>query len=823
VEETPREDEPSRRGRRRCPRGLAAALAVLALLAGGGPLLGDPWYAHYENAERALRDKQWRTAVEQLRQAIERKGDSGVRVRSYGMKVVDYFPYLRLGIAYHELGQYDAALEAFDTEERLGVVRGSGPAANELQQYRQLALAAKREQAGAAGRRAADILAQSVGEARDLAQRGQLDEAMNALGRGLAVVPEDADALALMADLRSRVVARDRARDEAAAAERNLETARQHLAAGRPEQAATLLRQVLAAGANAEASALLTRAQEAIAASVASGERAQRIAEALAAARRLAAAGKTPEALHQLELVLALDPQQAEAAALRTQLAAAQSEATEQTRLDDQLAAAQAHLAAGRFEAALSAANLVLAVDRGQPQALALVGRAYGEISRRLLASPAGGGLGNIPPAIRFADQRQDEGGTLAERVTASEFRLTGMAIDSSPVTISALGPGGRPVPAESRSQQVGDYHVTEFRVESRLPAGGTTFRVVATDTAGLASRSEYAVIYERPWFRSPWLGALGASLAGAAIGGATIGRRRRRRSRLRRRFNPYIAGGPVFDEGLFFGREALLQRILQTIHTNSLLLHGERRIGKTSILHQLRRRLETMEDPEYQFHPVYVDLQGTPEEKFFATLADQVFEALSPTLASADGRPFASRQPALTREAGYSHHDLVRELHELLQSLQAGSTKRIRLVLLIDEVDELNHYDPRVNQKLRSLFMKRFAESLVAVVAGVQIRKEWEKETSPWYNFFEEVAVEPIASASARELVLQPIRGVFRVEPGVAERIAVLSAGRPYLIQRHCLALVNRLHDEGRRTLTLADVESLEQRAASQERDGGH
>ena len=41
----------------------------------------------------------------------------------------------------------------------------------------------------------------------------------------------------------------------------------------------------------------------------------------------------------------------------------------------------------------------------------------------------------------------------------------------------------------------------------------------------------------------------------------------------------------------------------------------------------------------------------------------------------------------------------------------------------LIDEVDELNHYDPRINQGLRSLFMKRFAQSLAAVVAvGVML-----------------------------------------------------------------------------------------------------
>ncbi len=786
---------------------LPTALLALALLASAGPLRADRWYVHYEKAEHALEQEQWRTAVEQLLQAIERKGDSGARVRTYGMKVVDYFPYLRLGIAYHHLGQYEAALQAFDTEERLGVVRGSAEAEAELQRYRQLALDARQRAAGAANQRVDELLRQSLAEARGLAQRGQPDEAMNALARGLAVAPDDREARQLMDDLRSRVAARDRAREEAAAAERYLRAAREQLDAGRPEQAASLLRQVLTVGPNAEASALLTRAQETIAAAVEAGRRAERIGAALAAARRLAVAGKSSEALAQLELVLALDPHHAEASALRAELTAAQGDARQRARLDDEMRSAESHLAAGRFAQALSAANLVLAIDSRQVRALEVVRRAYAEISRQLLAGPAGG---TIPPAIRFADLRREEGGILAERLREAELRLTGVVVDSSPVSIVVHGPGGSLVPAATASQRLGESYVTEFRVRSRLPAGASTFRVVATDGAGLSSSSEYAVVYERPWFRSPWLPAAAVGIPGVGLAGLAVWRRRRRRRRLRRRFNPYVAGGPVFDAGLFFGREPLLQRILQTIHTNSLLLHGERRIGKTSILHQLRQRLEGLDDPEYEFFPVYVDLQGTPEERFFATLADPIFEALAPALAATGA---AERQPALARAGGYSHHDLVRELRDLLAELQAGRTKRVRLVLLVDEVDELNHYDPRVNQALRSLFMKRFAESLVAVVAGVSIRREWEQETSPWYNFFEEVEVEPISDDSARELVRGPIRGVFRVGPGVAERIAALSAGRPYLIQRHCLTLVNRLHEEGRRTLTLADVESLNER----------
>ncbi len=89
-----------------------------------------------------------------------------------------------------------------------------------------------------------------------------------------------------------------------------------------------------------------------------------------------------------------------------------------------------------------------------------------------------------------------------------------------------------------------------------------------------------------------------------------------------------------------------------------------------------------------------------------------------------------------------YGYREFVKDLHGVVKALKNGSTKRIKLALLIDEVDELNDYDPRVNQKLRSLFMRTFADSLVSVVSGVAIKKQWEREGSPWYNFFQEIEV---------------------------------------------------------------------------------
>jgi AAA+ ATPase superfamily predicted ATPase len=233
-----------------------------------------------------------------------------------------------------------------------------------------------------------------------------------------------------------------------------------------------------------------------------------------------------------------------------------------------------------------------------------------------------------------------------------------------------------------------------------------------------------------------------------------------------------------------------LMTRVLQTIHNNSILLYGERRIGKTSFQHRLKKRLTELNDPEYDFYPVYIDLQGTPETKFFWTLGHDMFDELAPLL---DG---VQPNEALQDGSDYDYRDLVRDM--------------IKLVLLIDEVDELNSYDPRVNQRLRSLFMKGFAEDLVAVVSGVGIKKEWESAGSPWYNFFEEIQVKPFRREDAVDLIEKPIQGVFKLETGVTDRIITLTDCKPYLIQKLCVALVNRLHEQRRRVITLTDVNAL-------------
>ena len=677
---------------------LAMALAV-ALIHTAGAQPERPWYEHYEQAERALQEENWTEVIERINDALEQKADSGARIRTYGMRFTEYFPYLKLGIAYYQLEQFNAALQAFETEQRLGAIADSAPYLAELEQFRTLTengLVARRE---AEESRVAQIVRDSLDEASALTARGDLDAAIAVLGRAIAVDPQNDEATTALGRVRNQLAERQMASEMERRRAQLVTRGRQFLNAGRYRPAGQAFRQALALRRDDDVSTLLDTTMEGLRAELADRRDTERqavIIDSLQRAEQHEADGQLSDALNQLQAVLALEPTHALATQIQVRIIDRQSETEQEQLRRESLTILVADLTtsveAGAFDQVLATANRVLALDPGNDAALEYIGQAYRELGRRLLGSAP---PQNIPPAIRFADLRQEmEDGLQAELVRSPRFRLSGVIIDNSPVDVTFYGGDNREVRGTTTSQSLGEYQITEFALDHELVAGTTTFRLVATDAEDLSSSSEYAVVYLVPFFRSVWFYSA-LALAVLTLAGATYGRRVQQRQRLlQRRFNPYVAGAPVLDPNMFFGREMLMNQILQTVHNNSLLLYGERRIGKTSLQHQLKRRLERLQDPQYLFFPVYIDLQGTPEEKLFGTLAEEVFHELEAHL---DGlQPSAD----FTQTPAYAYRHFVQDMRKVVRILTRRASKRIRVVLLIDEVDELNNYDPRVNQK---------------------------------------------------------------------------------------------------------------------------
>ena len=286
-------------------------------------------------------------------------------------------------------------------------------------------------------------------------------------------------------------------------------------------------------------------------------------------------------------------------------------------------------------------------------------------------------------------------------------------------------------------------------------------------------------------------------------------------RTVIREGYNPYKAGGPIHEDKLFFGRENILKAILNTVHNNSVLIYGERRIGKTSILFKLHRALAQLDHATCTFYPVFISLQGTPESKFFATLAHDILNAYDILNAC----PNSAELP-LIYTPGISDYDTASfswDMQYLTKHLTEVSSRPPKIVLLLDEIDTLNDYDLNTNLQLRNIFTGPLHAYFSAIMAGYELREDWPSTTSPPFNYLSQrLQIGPLDEPTARRLIEEPVRGIYRYAPEAMQQILDTSELKPFLIQKLCLEAVNHMSMQKRRQVLLEDVDIAAETVAS-------
>jgi len=95
---------------------------------------------------------------------------------------------------------------------------------------------------------------------------------------------------------------------------------------------------------------------------------------------------------------------------------------------------------------------------------------------------------------------------------------------------------------------------------------------------------------------------------------------------------NPYIAGNPVGSTNAFVGRDDILRKVVKMLNSssqNALVLYGQRRIGKTSLLQHLEQHLPK----GGAFKPILSDFMSKanyPLGKLLGELAEDIAKALN-------------------------------------------------------------------------------------------------------------------------------------------------------------------------------------------------
>ncbi len=275
---------------------------------------------------------------------------------------------------------------------------------------------------------------------------------------------------------------------------------------------------------------------------------------------------------------------------------------------------------------------------------------------------------------------------------------------------------------------------------------------------------------------------------------------------------NPYVVGKPLTpaSEELYKGREDVFmwieENLLGKTQPHTLILYGQRRMGKTSTLYQLvggKRGKTIREYPGHPIYPVYIDLQrlaGCDMAEFFARLSQHIIRNLH------------KRGITLVpRENWSANGTLFSEFDQFLDEIEDILPPNGLLVLIIDELEQLQESVERgrlssdIFPYLRSLMQHR--SRITFILAGTnQLVEDY------WSIIFHVGISREIDSLSREEtetLIREPVAPMIQYDDLAVDRIWLTTRGHPYFSQLICHRLVSSTNLQGRRSklITIGDV----------------
>lgn len=266
---------------------------------------------------------------------------------------------------------------------------------------------------------------------------------------------------------------------------------------------------------------------------------------------------------------------------------------------------------------------------------------------------------------------------------------------------------------------------------------------------------------------------------------------------------NPYIAGNPVTGAEMFFGREDVFTFVQQALtgrhRDNVIVLYGQRRTGKTSILYQMHRHL----DPRYLC--ILVDMHGLALEGlngFLWELAGTISRVLRNDFQIDVPRP-ANRDQFLADARSSFENDFLNQVWAVLGDRH--------ILLLLDEAVRLQEkiqagkLERDVFEYLRHL-MQHFdrLNFLFSLGSGLE---EMEKEYAFLFSVGLYKRISLLEHEAAMALITQPVKDCYQVDPAAIDRIMQITSGHAYYTQLLCHSLFNRWQQDHQSLITVKDV----------------
>ena len=249
---------------------------------------------------------------------------------------------------------------------------------------------------------------------------------------------------------------------------------------------------------------------------------------------------------------------------------------------------------------------------------------------------------------------------------------------------------------------------------------------------------------------------------------------------------NPYIVGSPVSGLDMFFGRRDIFEWIRLNLvgahHDQPLIIAGQRRTGKTSVLKQIENgRLGN------RYVAIFLDLQGFYIEDSVGFL----WELASSASLNLDA--YQIDAPVLDEDRFFANP--YREFQEQWLTPILEALGQRRLLFLFDETEVMEErfrngrLDRSIFDYLRSLVQNN---PDISMIFGMGHKLEtFSQESIRLFNIalFKQISyLSPIAAA---ELISKPVP--YEVSGDTIKAILRLTSGHPYYTQLVCHTLFER------------------------------
>ena len=255
----------------------------------------------------------------------------------------------------------------------------------------------------------------------------------------------------------------------------------------------------------------------------------------------------------------------------------------------------------------------------------------------------------------------------------------------------------------------------------------------------------------------------------------------------------------------MFFGREDVFTWIENSLSgkfvDHILVLHGQRRVGKTSVLKQIPNFLTS------QYVQVFFDLQGrtnTTLERFLWWMASEIVRTLK--------KEHDIDLPRPKRDA-FADPDAF--IADFIPALQAVMGDKV-LLLTFDEFDSLDRSDIQESlaRPLISFLRRLFeVEGFNFIFSIGSSGNKLENMQATYTDFFKTALYRKVSFLTRDEcynLITRPVAGVITYEPEAIEQIIAITSGHPYFTQLTCHELFARCQKTGSRVVTAADVAEI-------------